>query len=49
MFNMAGLNLPEFLKGQDMAGEGTVLRNATDSVEDAQEVDDAPSEEESND
>ena len=46
MFNMAGLNLPEYLKGKDFTGEGTVLRNNTDSVEDAQEVDDAPSSDE---
>jgi flotillin len=39
MFNMAGLNLPEYLKGKDLTGEKTVLRHTTDSVEDATEVD----------
>ena len=38
MFNMAGLNLPEFLKGKD--GEKTVMRNSSDDIEDAQEVSD---------
>lgn len=38
MFNMAGMNLPEFLKGKD--GSGTVLRNP--DIEDADEVDDKP-------
>jgi len=37
---MAGLNLPEYLKGKDFTGEGTVLRSTTDSVEDAEEIDD---------
>ncbi len=41
MFNMAGLNLPEYLKGKDFTGEGTVLRNTTDKVQDAEEIDDA--------
>lgn len=46
MFNMAGMNLPEFLKGKD--GSGTVLRNT--KIEDADEVkddkvDDEPAEE----
>lgn len=48
MFDMAGMNLPEFLKGKDVPGAGTVLRNTTDSVEDAEEIDDS-SEEENND
>lgn len=47
MFNMAGLNLPEYLKGKD--GSTTVLRNpqrpgaSAPDIEDAQEADDAPS------
>ena len=49
MFNMAGLNLPEYLKGKDFTGQGTVLRNTTDSVQDAEEVDDEPSSEEGDD
>ncbi len=44
MFNMAGLNLPEFLKGKE-EGEATVLRRDESTppppnVEDAKEVDD---------
>ena len=46
---MAGLNLPEYLKGKDFTGQGTVLRNTTDSVQDAEEVDDEPSSEEGDD
>lgn len=38
IFNMAGMNLPEYLKGKEFTGKGTVLRN--DSVEDAKEVKD---------
>lgn len=43
MFNMAGMNLPEYLKGKGFeTGQGTVLRNDTDSVEDAEIENDAP-------
>lgn len=48
MFNMAGMNLPEFLKGQDFTGKGTVLRTPSDSVEDAKEVDENPPKEDDN-
>ncbi len=44
MFNMAGMNLPEYLKGKSDAGATTVVRNAP-PIEDAQEERDAPEEE----
>lgn len=37
IFNMAGMNLPEYLKGKEYGtGQGTVLRNTTDTVQDAE-------------
>lgn len=44
MFNMAGMNLPEFLKGKGPDGATTVMRNTEDKVEDATEVDDEANE-----
>ncbi|MDX2359772.1 MAG: SPFH domain-containing protein [Crocinitomicaceae bacterium] len=38
MFNMAGMNLPEYLKGKD--GATTVMRKPEETVEDATEVND---------
>jgi len=38
IFDMAGMNLPEFLKGKENAGANTVVRNT--DVEDAQEIKD---------
>ena len=40
MFNMAGMNLPEYLKGKAPDGATTVMRNPSEDVEDATEVDD---------
>lgn len=40
MFNMAGMNLPEYLKGKEMNGEKTVVRNSPE-IEDAKEVDES--------
>lgn len=37
MFNMAGMNLPEYLKGKD--GEKTVLRNEDDDITDVEQLD----------